>query len=265
MQYYVSLGDIEFDKVITAAQTNNRDIAVYDSVGGGKFPVPQNKGLKEWTIKCEIDDYDIIKQLDKMQKKDTPVRLVINCGDYKVSERVLLKSHNETQEYAGVWPTTLTVLQHVNAGVKTADVPYVARAGEPPPLPKAQVLGDGTGGTKTAYDLLVTAQRTAESPYGPLEGGFKRKVFDSEEKRNAYLASVQFIDAETGKEVNPAAADGKAVNVSYEDLIDPKGELSTGVFGGTATDNIVTKSVSAAWSAIADGFKRFDESIGVAR
>lgn len=260
MKYYVSLGDIELDKVIAVAQNNNRDISVYDSVGGGKFAVPQNKGLREWTIKCEIDDYDVIKDLDKMQKKKTPVRLVINTDGYKVSERVLLKGYTAPEEeYAGVFPVTLTAIEYVKAGIKTADVPYVAREGEPPPLPKAQVLGDGQNGTKTAYDLYMSAQRTAESPYGPVEGG-GRMVFDSEEKRNAYLASVQFIDVETGKEVNPAAAEGKTVDLyTYQDRLDPKGELSTGVFGGTATDNVVAKTVTAAWSAISVGLKKFDE------
>lgn len=261
MNYYVSLGDIDFDNVSSVTQSGERDISVYDSVGGGKFAVPQNKGLRSWTIKFQADDADIFKDFDRLLEKKTPARLIIKSDDDKVSERVLLKSYSKDEsEYAGVYNVTVSVLEYVKAGVKTADVPYVAREGEPPPLPKAQVLGDGQSGTETAYDLFVAAQRTAESPYGPLEGGFKRKVFDSEEKRNAYLASVQFIDAETGKEVNPAAAEGKAVNLyTYQDRLDPKGELSTGVFGGTATGNAIAKTVTAAWSAISDGLKKFDE------
>lgn len=261
MKYYVSLGDVELDKVITVAQSSDRDISVYDSVGGGKFAVPQNKGLRSWTIKCEIDDYDVIKDLDKMQKRKTPARLVINSDGYKVSERVLLKSYNAPEEeYAGVFPVTLTAIEYVKVGVKTADVPHVAREGEPPPLPKAQVLGDGQNGTKTAYDLFVTAQRTAESPYGPVEGGFKRKVFDSEEKRNAYLASVQFIDAETGKEVNPAAAEGKAVNVGYAESWDKEKErfFAQPALSSNTVDSIAT-GAQKTWSAISQAFKKWDD------
>ena len=176
MKYYVSLGDIELDKVTAAVQSSNRDISVYDSVGGGKFAVPQNKGLREWTIKCEIDDYDVIKDLDKMQKSKTPVRLVINCEGYKVSERVLLKGYTAPEEgYAGVWPVTLTVIEHVKVGVKTADVPYVAREGNKV-LPMTAVLGDGTGGTKTPFQLALEAEQAGLVADGKdlFLGGFVR-------------------------------------------------------------------------------------------
>lgn len=213
MSYYVSLGDVDFDNVVSVNQSGEREISVYDSVGGGKFAVPQNKGLRTWTIKFQSDDPDMFDDFDKMLRKKTPARLIVKSDNDKVSERVLLKSYSkEETEYSGVYNVTVTVLEYVKAGVRTTSVPYVAREGNAV-LPKAQILGDGQNGTKTAYDLFVTAQRTADSPYGPLEGGFKRKVFDSEEKRNAYLASVQFIDVETGKEVNPAAAEGKTVDV----------------------------------------------------
>lgn len=198
MKYYVSLGDIELDKVTAVAQSSNRDISVYDSVGGGKFPVPQNKGLREWTIKCEIDDYDVIKDLDKMQKKKTPVRLVINTDGYKVSERVLLKGYTAPEEgYAGVWPITLTVIEHVKAGVKTADVPYVAREGNQV-LPTQVTIGDGKGGTKTPYDL---AREAALQAAADGETNAKPPVFTR-------------ID--TGAAVNPATLNvGDTVNIAY--------------------------------------------------
>ena len=138
----------------TVTQSGERDISVFDSVGGGKFAVPQNRGLRTWAIKCEIDNHDVIKDLDKMKKKKTPVRLVINSNDHKVSERVLLKSYTASEEeYAGVFPVTLTVIEYVKAGIITTDVPYVARDGNRV-LAGQVTIGDGKGGTKTAADLV---------------------------------------------------------------------------------------------------------------
>lgn len=178
MSYYVSLGDLEFDKALSVTRSSDRDISTYDSVGGGKFAVPQNKELREWTIKCELDDFDVIKQLDKIQKSKKPVRLVISSDEYKESERVLLKSHHQEEEYAGVFPTTLKLIEYAKVGVKTAAVPYVAREGTAPALPKTVVLGDGKNGTVTPYDLQMAAARQAaddgEANFDLFLGGFVR-------------------------------------------------------------------------------------------
>lgn len=200
MKYYVSIGDIELDKVVAVAQSSDRDISVYDSVGGGKFAVPQNKGLRTWTIKCEIDDHNLIKQFDKMQKKKTPARLVINTDGYKVSERVLLKSYNAPEEeYAGVWPVTLTVIEYVKVGVKTADVPYVAREGNRV-LAATAVIGDGTGGTKTPFQLALEAEQA-----GLVADG-----------KDLFLGG--FVRDESGKILyNPVAIpDNTPVNIAYQ-------------------------------------------------
>ncbi len=259
MNYYVSLGDIELDKVIVVAQSSDRDISTYDSVGGGKFAVPQNKGLREWTIKCEIDDYDVIKDLDKLQKKKTPARLVINCEGYKVSERVLLKSYNASEEeYAGVWPVTLIAIEYAKAGVKTADVPYVAREGTRV-LP-AQVTITEENQATWAFDYT----QAVKGLYGPQEGWIDP-------------ASL-FVDAETGKPIsNPAAAKvGDTVNISYNQVLGTDEYLYKNAFSEArdAYDKIVAQSTSNAndrilksieWSkkagkAISDAYEKFDEN-----
>lgn len=176
MSYYVSLGDVDLDNVVSVTQSGDRDISVYDSVGGGKFAVAQNKGLRTWTIKFQTDDPDIFDDFDKMLIRKTPTRLIVKSDNDKVSERVLLKSYSkEESEYAGVYNVTVTVLEYVKAGVKTASVPYVARSGNRV-LPAQVTIGDGKGGTKTAFQLALEAEQAGLVADGKdlFLGGFVR-------------------------------------------------------------------------------------------
>ncbi|MEA5134658.1 MAG: hypothetical protein VB035_00805 [Candidatus Fimivivens sp.] len=259
MSYYVSLGDVEFEKVTAVTQSGERDISVFDSVGGGKFAVPQNRGLRTWAIKCEIDDHDVIKDLDKMQKKKTPVRLVISSNDYKVSERVLLKSYTASEEeYAGVFPVTFTVIEYVKAGIKTAAVPYMARDGTRV-LAAMATIGDGKGGTKTAADLAREAALQAAA--------------DGETNAKPPI----FTRIDTGAAVNPATLkSGDVVNVSYNQILGTDEALYKNAFSEvrSAYDKVVTQSTSnandrilrsIAWTekagnAVSDAWNKFNEN-----
>ena len=244
MSYYVHIGGLELDRVSAVNQSNTRDISVYDGVGGGKFPVPQNKGLKEWTIKCELSDQTDIKTLDKMMKNKEPVRLVITSDGYKVSERVLLKSYAPGEdEYAGVFNTTITLIEHVKAGIKTADVPYVAREGKAPALPSVVTLGGGTGGTKTPYDLQKVAADQAAA--------------DGEANFDLFLGG--YARDENGKIIyNPTTVkEGQPVNVTFADRrgIDDNEQASVAVIA--AIDSPRTKFAAKAEAAMDKAWNDF--------
>lgn len=244
MSYYVSLGDLEFDKALSVTRSSDRNISTYDSVGGGKFAVPQNKELREWTIKCELDDFDVIKQLDKIQRSKKPVRLVISSDEYKESERVLLKSHHQEEEYAGVFPTTLNLVEYSKIGVRTAAVPYVAREGTRV-LPAQVTIGDGKGGTVTPYDLVKAAADQAK--------------YDGEV--NARAPQYEVIDSETGKRWdNPVTIpDGTKVNVNPGIWQERPEFADNGTLVGLAwtTSDAVKNATKAALAAISDSYKYY--------
>lgn len=244
MSYYVSLGDIELDKVTAVVQSSDRDISTYDSVGGGKFAVPQNKGLREWTIKCELEDHDIIKEFDKMLKKKTPVRLIVKSDDYKVSERVLLKGYNAPEEeYAGVFSTTLTVIEYAKVGVKTAAVPYVAREGNRV-LP-AQVTVTEKNQATWAFDYT----QAVKGLYGPQEGWIDP-------------ASL-FVGAETGKPVsNPAAVPvGSTLTIKnkYISVWEQADERARNeALISIDQQNAIQKGAQMVWGVMSKAFTEFD-------
>ena len=137
MSYYVSLAGNDLERVSSVTQNGDRDISVFDGVGSGKFPVPQHRNLKSWSIKFQTYDPDIFDEFDSLLKKEKPARLVINGEDNKTSERVLLKSYTkEESEFAGVYNGTVTVVEYAKAAVKTIAVPYSPRAGSAPAPPK---------------------------------------------------------------------------------------------------------------------------------
>ncbi len=244
MSYYVSLGDIELDQVLTVAQSGERDISTYDSVGGGKFAVAQNKGLREWTIKCEINDHDLIDDLDDLQKRKSPFRLVISGGDYKISKRVFLKSYSREEEYAGVFPTTLKLTEYVKAGVKTTSVPYVAREGTRV-LPAVVTVGDGTGTTQTPYDIKRLCE--TDPNFVPFD------TYDS-------YTGEQLRDPDTGNSFDNIAdiPNNTETNLyTYQNLLDPKNELSKPAFTLTGIDESVNAWCDKTNKAIASAWDKF--------
>ncbi len=235
MSYYVSIGDVELDGVLTVAQSGGRDISTYDSVGGGKFAVAQNKGLREWVIKCEINDHDTLDDLDKLQKRKAPVRLVIKADDYKVSERVFLKTYSREEEYAGVFPTTINVIEFAKVGVKTAAVPYMARPGTKV-LAATVTIGDGSGNTKSPDDLAREAALQAAA--------------DGEANAKTDIG-YRVIDPKTGKNVANLATlrDGDEVYYDYASAQAWENEEKRMIAAGNYEKEPLGKGIGKAWDA----------------
>lgn len=265
MSYYVSLGDVDFDNVASVNQSGERDISTYDSVGGGKFAVPQNKGLREWKIKFQSDDPDMFDDFDRMLRRKTPTRLIIKSDDDKVSERVLLKSYSkEESEYAGVYEVTVTVIEYAKVGVKTAAVPYVAREGTRV-LPAQAVIGDGKGGTMTPYDIAKYAQDAARA-VGEDAAAMKQVMaaqqasFDGE--TNAQAPQYVLTDPNNGKMItNPVLLKtGEKVNLyTYQNLVDFNDELNKPAFTLSGVDAAVNAWCDKTNKAMADAWRKFDE------
>ena len=245
MSYYVSLGDVDLDNVASVSQSGERDISTYDSVGGGKFAVAQNKGLREWKIKFQSDDPDMFDDFDRMLRRKTPTRLIIKSDDDKVSERVLLKSYSkEESEYAGVYEVTVTVIEYAKVGVKTAAVPYVAREGTRV-LPAQVVTVSKENQATWAFDYT----QAVKGLYGPQEGWIDP-------------ASL-FVDAETGKPVNnPAAISvGKTISLSEAAKAlsekSDKGVQETLAFFGSK--NIKEGSLAEAQASLSEKIRKSSE------
>ena len=249
MSYYVSLGDVDFDNVVSVTQAGERDISVYDSVGGGKFAVPQNKGLRTWAIKFQTDDSDMFDDFDKMLRKKTPARLIVKSDNDKVSERVLLKSYSkEESEYAGVYNVTASVLEYVKAAVKTADGPYVAREGNKV-LAATVTIGDGTGGTMTPYDVAKYVQDMARAAGDDAEA--------------AKQMALGYIDPETGKEINPATlnvGDAAIIKSKYTSAWEQeyKKEQSKAVLS-VEQQSAIRKGAQKTWNAMSKAITEWDK------
>lgn len=171
--YKVYLGNLTIYQVSTVDSDAKRDLAVYDGVEQGKFPVAKNPDLHTWTISCEltanrvnVDGWepaqDIFKELDKMMKSKDPDRLVMvgDCG--KVSELVLVKGYSQTEKYEGVYSVKLQLTQYREASVRTQDVPYIPRPGKVPEVQKEVVF-------KSTADVAQTLM-PKWSDYTPVGG-----------------------------------------------------------------------------------------------
>lgn len=223
MKYEVWLGSIELYAVESVEESAERKITVYDAVGAGKFPQAENRGLKSWGIQCELTEHndrglsnwteasEIFDGLEALLNKKSPARLVIRSDYGKASERVLLKSFSKEETVSGVYAVKIACTEYVSAAVRTTDVPYVARPGKLPEVPKVAKISYKDPG-KSPFELMTQANRTADSPYGPLRG--VRKRFSSSEDALKYIQSVTFLDPKTLQTRNPAALkDGDKVHV----------------------------------------------------
>ena len=229
MKYEVWLGSIELYAVESVEESAERKITVYDAVGAGKFPQAENRGLKSWGIQCELTEHndrglsnwteasEIFDGLEALLNKKSPARLVIRSDYGKASERVLLKSFSKEETVSGVYAVKIACTEYVSAAVRTTDVPYVARPGKLPEVPKVAKISYKDPG-KSPFELMTQANRTADSPYGPLRG--VRKRFSSSEDALKYIQSVTFLDPKTLQTRNPAALkDGDKVAVKPFQLV----------------------------------------------
>lgn len=201
MSYYVDIGGVEIDKAISVSESGDREITVYDAVGGKKFPVAQHENLKTWTIKFQTENEDIFDDLADMLGDSGSVRMVINGEGKKISKRVLIQKYSKDEvESAGVYAGSISLIEYDKAGVKTASVPYVARAGSAPKASENIAVTADNQDTWT-YDAEKIVSRLNEKNPNWKESALQRKYTNK-----------------SGETVNPATvAIGETVKITVED------------------------------------------------
>lgn len=198
MSYYVNIGGINLHAIESVKVDADRDITDYDGLGSGRFDVPENAGLKEYTINCELQQKvdpkfkgtwsasELFKQFDTWRAQKDSIRLVITSDRYpaeNISILVTFKSYSKTEKSEGINDTEIHLKEYKPVGIKTTDVPYITRPGKLPAIPKTVTI------TSKSTSYGTTKKYTGTSP--TLAADFKK---------------LDYADVKTGKPAtNPSA------------------------------------------------------------
>ena len=159
MQYFVAFGGFNLQKVSNVHDENGRDISEYDGVGAGKFNVPDARNPHTWKIECQLDEdppakaqswraSEIFKAMDTLLDNSTqPSRLVITNSAYPAANTSVLawlKTYSKDEAYEGVYDVTVELEEYKPVGVKTTNIPYVARPGKVPVPKKVTITKKNT-------------------------------------------------------------------------------------------------------------------------
>jgi len=202
--YFISLAGVNLHNVENIHDENGREISTYDGVGSGKFNVPDSKTPHSWKFDCELwqdgnllngmstwSASELFKLFDSALESAEPSRFVVTSQFYPTvnfSTLAWVKRYTKDESYPGVYKTTIEVEEYKPVGVKTTDVPYVARPGKVPTPPKVITV-------KSSKDLYGAGTK---KPPGPGEKGFIGPLQTN--------MNIKFADFKTGGPVvNPAA------------------------------------------------------------
>lgn len=150
--YYVNIAGVNLHRVESVEDESGREITEYDGVGSGKFNVPDSRSPKTWEISCQLvqngkeltgqntwSASEIFKEFDSLLNSTDASRMVITNKTYpaaNVSAMVWLKKFNKKEAYSGVYDVTISLEEYKPVGIKTTNIPYVARPGKLPATPK---------------------------------------------------------------------------------------------------------------------------------
>ena len=152
MSYHVYLGGLTIYGSETVGVTLARPVTVHNGIGSGEFPIPDDKKLREWTIKgrwTERNDYrltgwqeahELLDELMGMLNSDDPERLVIANGYDKTSVLAYLTDVTMSEKYAGVYDFTIKLTEYKKTTVRATGVPTITRPGKIPEMPKTVVF-----------------------------------------------------------------------------------------------------------------------------
>lgn len=213
MSYYVSIGGITLYGVTEVEETSGREMQEYDGIGSGKFPVPESRDLHTWVISCHLtekNDYnlphwqpasEIFRLFEVLLNTKDPSNFILTSkGDYTATSGYL-ESYVKNEKFIGVFEVSVKIRENRVVGVKTTDVPYVARPGKKPVPPKVTVKKGGN-----AYDS--TRNTTGDDPPAPKR--LTTSDFRHKEKIQSY-----FSDPLTTKPIfNPALVEEGDIYVS---------------------------------------------------
>jgi hypothetical protein len=179
--YFVSFGGFNLQQVTNVHDENGREITEYDGVGSGKFNVPEARAPHTWKIDCTLEEdppaaadswsaSEIFKAMDALLENSTqPSRLVVTNSVYPAANLSVLawfKNYSKDEKEPGVYTTTVELEEYKQVGVKTTEIPTVARPGKVPVPSKITVsfsnAASGTSTIKTASSLKVTNPKTGK-------------------------------------------------------------------------------------------------------
>ncbi|HWP51754.1 MAG TPA: hypothetical protein VN626_08675 [Clostridia bacterium] len=192
MAYEVHLGGCVLYGVSSVEESVSRNVTEHDAIGAGVFTIPQNVGLKSWSIKLELSQTnlgqegwqkasEVLDELHDMLKSKNAKRMVVISDRQKLSELVLLRDIKYETSYQGIYSVSLSLIEYVKAQVKTSGVPSVTRSGTAPKAPDT-------------FKALNT--------YDAVKG---QNVFELPDYK------ITFTDPPTGKVVNPAGLKDDAI------------------------------------------------------
>lgn len=206
MNYYVNLGGIIICGITGVSDEMGREINAYDSIGQGKFSVPDTAGLRTWTIECQLTEINkpfvknwtaarkIFAGFDTLLNTKNPSRFIFTSQYRTDSLSAYLRSYTKTEKFPGVYDVSIQVVEYKPVGIKTTDVPYIQRPGKVPDPPKVVVLNNKT----TPY----TVTQKTKPPQKPGK--------EKEDTTTVFTDQSQNEDEDGGKEppktttINPA-------------------------------------------------------------
>ncbi len=232
MAYEVHLGGCALYGVSAVEESAPRSVTEHDGIGSGAFAIPQNAGLKSWSIRLELTEQNlgqagwrrasaVLGDLRGLLAEKSGARLIIVSERQKRSKPVLLRDLKYETGYEGVYSVTLSLVEYVKPQAKTAGVPGVTRPGTRPVAPS-------TFEVASAYDNAGNGKN-------------EQKTNGVEVPDSSIAYPPVFIDPKTGRTVNPA---GLYLNT----------EVS--VAKGQQSDN------SATAGAIAEAYADYANSMG---
>ncbi len=200
-------------KGVTSVDFNNgRTIDVHNGLGQGNFPVADDKDLKSWVIKSQQEDSLLLDVLDNMLFTQEETRLVITSDKEDISELVYLESYSKSEEFSGVYEVSMKFIEYKEVGIKTTDMPYIARPGKNPKF-KTKVINN-IAMIGTTADRIIPAV---------VRGDMQIKQTEYNEAHGTGPQGVELpptIYDANGKETNPCLIDMTNPKSMY--YVDPK-------------------------------------------
>lgn len=226
MSYYVNIGGITLYGVTEVEETSGREMQEYDGIGSGKFPVPENRDMHTWVISCHLtekDDYhlphwqpasEIFRLFEVLLDTKDPSNFILTSkGDYTAASGYL-ESYVKDEKFPGVFEVSVKVRENRVVGVKTTDVPYIARPGKKPVPPKVTVKKGGN-----AYETTVNT--TGKEPDIKIDSSYKLGV------KSDNHGEIEFKDPKTGKPISNPALVGEGDTLSLTEAITNPKDLQT--------------------------------------
>ena len=183
MSYHVYFGGLTIYGAETVGVTLARPVTVHNGIGSGEFPIPDDKKLREWTIKgqwTERNDYrltgwqrahELLDELMDTLNSDDPERLIIANGYDKTSVLAYLTDATMSEKFAGVYDFTIKLTEYKKTTVRTTGVPTITRPGRMPEMPKTVAFEKPSDVAGYAYKGNYDVQDFDPSQYQYVNSG----------------------------------------------------------------------------------------------